>query len=66
MLRGLPLRPVRAQSVIVVIASGIARRLCLTAFQASPHSNEMLLDAIRLDFARPTIHARNLFHVSAI
>ena len=27
--------------------------------------NEVLLDAIRKDFARPTIHARNLFHVSA-
>jgi hypothetical protein len=24
--------------------------------------NEALLDAIRMDFARPTIHARNLFH----
>ena len=27
--------------------------------------NEVLLDAIRNDFARPTVHARNLFHVSA-
>lgn len=27
--------------------------------------NETLLDAIRSDFARPTVHARNLFHVSA-
>ncbi len=26
--------------------------------------NEVLLQAIRKDFARPTIHARNLFHVS--
>ena len=26
--------------------------------------NEMLLEAIRNDFARPTVHARNLFHVS--
>lgn len=26
--------------------------------------NEELLDAIRIDFARPTVHARNLFHVS--
>ena len=24
--------------------------------------NEELLDAIRIDFARPTVHARNLFH----
>ena len=27
--------------------------------------NEVLLQAIRNDYARPTIHARNLFHVSA-
>lgn len=26
--------------------------------------NEILLDAIRNDFARPTVHARNLFHAS--
>lgn len=26
--------------------------------------NQMLLGAIRLDFARPTVHARNLFHTS--
>jgi hypothetical protein len=28
--------------------------------------NEVLLEAIRGDFARPTIHARNLFHTSAV
>lgn len=27
--------------------------------------NDALLDAIRHDFARPTVHARNLFHISA-
>jgi len=27
--------------------------------------NEVLLDAIRQDFARPTVHARNLFHISS-
>jgi hypothetical protein len=27
--------------------------------------NEALLNAIRRDFARPTVHARNLYHVSA-
>ena len=26
--------------------------------------NEVLLEAIRLDYARPTVHARNLFHTS--
>ena len=28
--------------------------------------NEALLEAIRLDFARPTVHARNLYHFSAV
>ena len=28
--------------------------------------NELLLEAIRDDFARPTVHARNLFHSSAL
>lgn len=27
--------------------------------------NEVMMQAIRKDFARPTVHARNLFHVSA-
>ena len=36
---------------------------------AAPHSvarlwNEALLDAIRNDYARPTVHARNLFHAA--
>ena len=26
--------------------------------------NEKILEAIRADFARPTVHARNLFHTS--
>ena len=28
--------------------------------------NEVLLEAIRSDFARPTVHARNLFHTSMV
>ena len=28
--------------------------------------NEQLLEAIRKDFARPTVHARNLFHSSVL
>ena len=27
--------------------------------------NEVLLDSVRKDFARPTVHARNLYHTSA-
>ena len=42
----------------------------ISPVQAQKHSvarmwNEALLDAIRTDFARPTVHARNLFHTSA-
>jgi hypothetical protein len=38
-------------------------------FSQAQHSvarkwNEVLLEAIRNDFARPTVHARNLFHIS--
>jgi len=41
-----------------------------TPFVAAQHSvarqwNDILLDSIRLDFARPTVHARNLYHISA-
>ena len=28
--------------------------------------NEVLLDAIRVDYARPTVHARNLYHSSVV
>lgn len=47
--------------------------LLLSAFALSPlrgqqsvarEWNEVLLEAIRSDFARPTVHARNLFHTS--
>jgi len=49
--------------------------LFLSCFSLSIHSqdmsvarewNEELLDAIRNDFARPTVHARNLFHSSIL
>ena len=33
---------------------------------AARNWNEVLLSAIRTDFARPTVHARNLFHSSAL
>jgi hypothetical protein len=46
--------------------------LCITSSTTiAQHSvardwNEQLLGAIRSDFARPTVHARNLFHTSVI
>ena len=44
--------------------------ICVTKVSAQ-HSiardwNEQLLGAIRADFARPTVHARNLFHTSVL
>lgn len=43
---------------------------CLNSFAQTNSSardwNELVLEAIRNDFARPTIHARNLFHHSII
>lgn len=36
-----------------------------TAYSIARQWNELLLASIRKDFARPTVHARNLFHISA-
>ncbi len=36
-----------------------------TNYSIARQWNELLLASIRKDFARPTVHARNLFHVSA-
>ncbi len=35
------------------------------AFSVARRWNDVLLQAIRNDYARPTVHARNLFHLSA-
>ena len=48
----------------------IVALMCIPGLQAQ-HSvardwNEKLLDAIRVDYARPTVHARNLFHSSVL
>lgn len=48
---------------------GVIALMTFSGNALSQHSvarqwNEVLLEAIRDDFARPTIHARNLFHVS--
>ncbi len=65
----------------IIFALGMAVSLLLTSCfsnngndasnEKSTHSvarrwNEALLSAIRLDLARPTVHARNLFHASTI
>ena len=39
----------------------------LTAQQSVARQwNEVLIEAIRNDLSRPTVHARNLFHISAV
>jgi hypothetical protein len=56
---------------VFVVACGLA--VCATPFVGRAHANEsvariwdeQLLDAIRNDTARPTVHARNLYHLSA-
>lgn len=63
-------------SVVPYLISRLLLLLLATACIGSPkvlnaqHSvarewNEVLLEGIRGDFARPTVHARNLFHISA-
>ena len=39
--------------------------ISLAEYSVAREWNEVLLEAIRDDFARPTVHARNLFHTSA-
>ena len=53
------------QSFVILLFS----TLTITQTLAQDHSvarewNEVMLEAIRGDFARPTVHARNLFHTS--
>ncbi len=44
---------------------GITQTPDSSDFSVGRQWNEVLLEAIRNDFARPPIHARNLFHISA-
>ncbi len=60
------MRPKFALSAAVAAVTAVT---CATPALAGGHSvarewNEQLLAAIRKDFARPTVHARNLFHIS--
>ncbi|MBK8504809.1 MAG: vanadium-dependent haloperoxidase [Saprospiraceae bacterium] len=52
---------------IFTILLSIPLYLTSTAQQSVARQwNELLLDAIRVDVGRPIVHARNLFHVSAV
>ena len=57
-------------AIIAIIALSGLPRSALAQSAASHHSvvrrwNELLLASIRNDMARPVVHARNLFHMSA-
>ncbi|MEM8931912.1 MAG: vanadium-dependent haloperoxidase, partial [Acidobacteriota bacterium] len=58
------------RTVVFALLGGFVLPFLVTAPATAQHSvarqwNEELLDAIREDLARPTVHARNLFHTSA-
>lgn len=55
----------------VILLTLLSVGASLSTVCAQEHSvarkwNEVLLDGIRNDFARPTVHARNLFHTSVV
>jgi len=51
--------------IIIFIASMVlSSHFAIAQHSVAREWNEVLLDAIRKDFARPTVHARNLFHTS--
>ena len=54
--------PARPTTLIANYTPGVARS---DDVSVARRWNEILLQAIRNDYARPTVHARNLFHVSA-
>jgi len=49
---------------IFLLLSLFGSPFCLAQHSVARQWNEVLLEAIRGDFARPTVHARNLFHTS--
>lgn len=60
-----------ARSLSIAILSAVGLTGPALAGGGPEHSiarewNEQLLSAIRLDLARPTVHARNLFHASVV
>ena len=60
---------VAVTSALIISGCGGSSNGEVTTDRVSPSVarewNEVLLTAIRGDFARPTVHARNLWHVSA-
>ena len=50
--------------VVLMVLSSIGMEV--NAQSVAREWNEVLLEAIRDDYARPTVHARNLFHTSVV
>ncbi len=50
--------------LLLFIFTNIGLAQAQTEHSVARQWNEVLLEAIRSDFARPTVHARNLFHTS--
>jgi len=58
-------KPIQILKAIVFLFVITASTIPLSAqHSVAMQWNEVMLDAIRKDFARPTVHARNLFHTS--
>ena len=55
---------IRLSAIYIIIS--IAAPNAYTQVSVAREWNEILLEAIRNDFARPTVHARNLYHHSII
>lgn len=51
--------------LLLILLAGCSFHISFSQHSVARQWNEVLLEAIRNDFARPTVHARNLFHVSA-
>lgn len=54
-----------ASLALALSASSAAAPIAAPQHSVARQWNELLLGSIRRDYARPTVHARNLFHVSA-
>ncbi|MFY0627065.1 MAG: VCBS repeat-containing protein [Reichenbachiella sp.] len=51
---------------LVSVSVDMSQEFLNSSYSVARLWNEALLSAIRGDYARPTVHARNLFHVSAV
>ncbi|OAV46119.1 DUF6851 domain-containing protein [Lewinella sp. 4G2] len=55
----------RLSFTAILLALFLAPAAAQTDHSVARQWNEQVLEAIRNDFARPTVHARNLYHISA-